>query len=485
MHSILLSSDSYKHSHFLQYPFGTEAISSYVEARVGKEGTDQITLFLGIQAFIRQYLSEPITYSDIEEAKCLLEDHGLPFNEAGWRQVVSKHGGFLPIEIQALPEGTLVKRGTPLVQVRNTDPELPWLTSFVETALLRSIWYPSSVATLSFLAKAIIYDGLLRSSDDPEAGLPFKLHDFGARGVSSSESAALGGLAHLVNFQGTDTLEAIQAVFALYPGPQDMPGFSIPASEHSTMTSWGEAGESAAYGNMMDRFGGGLFSIVSDSYDLWFALQTIYGVTLKEKIENLEGKLIVRPDSGDPVETPLRVMRELWEAFGGTVNSKGYKVLHPKVGVIQGDGMSGPTIGALVSRMLIEGWSVDNIAFGMGGGLLQAHTRDDMRFAMKANAINFGDGWVDVQKRPATDPTKASKAGRQIVWRNAAGEICHGRDEAGVMGVSDTVLLRTVYKDGEAFFEETFDQVRARAHEELKAFHARVFPAREPEAAAA
>lgn len=485
MNNIILSADSYKHSHFLQYPPGTQQISSYVEARVGNSEVEQVTMFLGIQAFIRQYLDEPITMVDVDEAEGILIAHGLPFNRAGWERIVLHHGGFLPIEIQALPEGSVVPRGTPMVQVHNTDPELPWLTSFIETALLRSIWYPSSVATLSFLVKSVIYDGLLTTSDVPLAGLPFKLHDFGARGVSSGESAALGGLAHLVNFKGTDTLEALQAVLCLYPGASDMPGFSIPASEHSTMTAWGQSRERDAYANMLTQFGSGMFSVVSDSYDLWNAVQNIYGSDLKEKIQNIDGKLIVRPDSGDPVATPLRVLNELWDIFGGTVNSKGFKVLHPKIGVIQGDGMDSHKIGILIRSMISEGWSIDNIAFGMGGGLLQGHTRDDMRFAMKANAINYGDGWVDLQKKPATDPSKASKAGRQAVYYDD-NRVCVMREDAylAVRGNKPNNMLRTVYANGELHNEETFAQVRDRAHDEMLAFHARVFNSESVEVAA-
>lgn len=484
MNNIILSADSYKHSHFLQYPEGTQHISSYIEARVSNPDMEQITMFLGIQAFIRQYLDNPITMADVIEAESVLVPHGLPFNREGWERIVNHHGGYLPIGIQALPEGSVVPRGTPMVQVHNTDPELPWLTSFIETALLRSIWYPSSVATLSFLTKAVIYDGLLKTSDDPLAGLPFKLHDFGGRGASSGESAALGGLAHLVNFKGTDTLEAIQAILWLYPDTDEMPAFSIPASEHSTMTAWGRDGETQAYANMIHQFGNGMFSVVSDSYDLWNAVQNIYGSDLKEKIENIDGKLVVRPDSGDPVATPLRVLQELWDIFGGTVNSKGFKVLHPKIGVIQGDGMSAHTIGALINAMINEGWSVDNIAFGMGGGLLQAHMRDDMSFAMKANAIDTGDGWKDLQKKPATDPLKASKAGRQAVFLLDGEVIETCREDQAPDEMRPYNLLRPVYENGKLLNEESFAQVRDRAQAEMLSFHDRVICEKKTEAAA-
>lgn len=464
--NLLLSTDSYKHSHFWQYPHHARFVSSYIEARKGSD-KKQITQFFGLQAFIREYLMKPITELDIAEASGTLELHGLPFNEAHWEIIRDEHRGFLPIEIQALREGTIVPRGVPMIQVRNTDPRFPWLTSFIETALLRSVWYPSSVATLSFITKAIIYDALRKTSDDPEGQIPFKLHDFGARGVSSSESAGIGGAAHLLNFKGTDTLEALMFVDEHYY-PENCAGFSIPASEHSTMTSWGKEGERAAYENMMDEFGHGLFSIVSDSYDLFNAIEKIFGEELKEKILALEGKFIVRPDSGNPVTTPIAVIKKLWDIFGGTVNSKGYKVLNPKLGVIQGDGMNGTSIANLVTGLVAEGFSIDNIAFGMGGGLLQGHMRDDMRFAMKANAIDFGNGWLDVQKKPATDPSKASKAGRQAVIRDASDELVAIREDA--LPADGHNELQTVYKDGRHFNIEYWEELTAYAHMQLVDF---------------
>lgn len=467
--NILLSTDSYKHSHYLQYPPGAENISSYIEAREGSspQPWGRYTQFFGLQAFIADYLLRPFTQADIDEAAEVLDQHGLPFNRADWTMILNDYGGYLPLDVQALPEGTIVPRGTPMVQVSNTDAKFPWLTSFIETALLRSIWYPSSVATKSFFAKRAIYAALKQTSDDPDGQIPFKLHDFGARGVSSSESAGLGGAAHLLNFKGTDTLEAILAVQRYYQ-PESMPGFSIPASEHSTMTSWGQLQEQDAYQNMIDRFGAGLVSIVADSYDLFYAVEKIFGEHLHDKIVKMPGKLIVRPDSGDPVETPVTVLEMLWARFGGTVNSKGYRVLHPKIGVIQGDGMNMDSIQRLLFRMVKWGYSVDNIAFGMGGGLLQDHLRDDHRFAMKANAVSFGDGWVDVRKKPATDPSKASKAGRLAVYRDERGLRTCRVDSADYS--AETNLLRSVYSHGRRINFESWEAITARAHTELVEF---------------
>ncbi len=458
MTNLLLATDSYKHSHFLQYPPKATHVSAYVEAR--KNLFSESLIFFGLQAFLLDRLMKPITLDDVEEAEMITGAHGEPFNKQGWRDIVTKHGGFLPLEIKALPEGLVVPAGVPLIQVENTDPTMPWLTTFIETVLLRGIWYPSTVATLSGLAKRKIMAGLQKTSDDPVGQVMFKLHDFGARGVSSGESAALGGLAHLVNFMGTDTMEALLAARRFYGA--DIAGFSIPAAEHSTITSWGPAGETDAYANMLKQFSGEgrLVAVVSDSYDLWNAIQSIWGGALKEKVLATGGTLVVRPDSGDPVVTPVKALRLLWEIFGVTVNSKGFKVLHPAVRVIQGDGMNVESIGRLVDRLIEEGFSLDNIAYGMGGGLLQQVNRDTMRFAMKANAIRFdGGAWQDVSKKPATDPTKASLAGRQAVI-DVGGQLQATRLD---LIEERQNLLKPVWRNGELLVRTTFDEVRQRA----------------------
>ncbi|MBA4045314.1 MAG: nicotinate phosphoribosyltransferase [Erythrobacter sp.] len=456
--NIILATDSYKHSHFLQYPPEARAISAYIEARPN-DFADEV-LFLGLQPFLIDYLARPISQADIDEAEAICAAHGVPFNRAGWQIILDEHGGFLPLEIRALPEGMIVPTGVPLVQLETTDPRLPWLATFIETALLRAVWYPTTVATLSRQCRLIIRAGLDETSDDPEGQLPFKLHDFGARGVSSGESAALGGMAHLVNFMGTDTMEGLMAARRYYGA--DMAGFSIPAAEHSTMTSWGREREEAAYANMLDAFDGEgrSVAVVSDSYDLDAALTGIWGGSLRDKVLARKGTLVVRPDSGDPVETPLRTVKTLWEAFGGTINAKGFRVLDPHVRVIQGDGMTPATIARLIDRLIAEGFAIDNIAFGMGGGLLQLVNRDTLRFAMKANAMRDAEGvWHDVAKAPATDPGKASKAGRQAVVRDD-GRLTARRFEA--VAEADNVLV-PVWRNGTILVRHSFDDMRARA----------------------
>lgn len=456
--NLILNTDSYKASHYLQYPPGTQTVSSYIEARGGRFARG---LFFGLQAFVKAYLLRPITRADIDEADALFAAHGVPFFRAGWEHILSAHDGLLPLEIEALPEGMVVPTGTALVQVRNTDPQAYWLTSYMETALLRAIWYPTTVATLSWQTKQVIRQALVATCDDPEAQLPFKLHDFGARGVAAHEAAALGGMAHLVNFKGTDTVAALVAARRYYGA--EMAGFSIPAAEHSTITAWGRDGEAAAYGNMLAQFAqpGKLVAVVSDSYDIYRAVSEIWGQQLRETVRQSGATVVIRPDSGTPEDVVPEVLTRLYDAFGGRVNGKGYRVLADCVRVIQGDGVDVDSIGVILQRIQAAGFSTENVAFGMGGGLLQKVNRDTMSFAMKASAIEINGAWRDVYKQPVTDQGKHSKRGRLAVVRNATG-IQTLRHEA-LAGQAN--LLRPVFRNGALLVDDTFEEVRRRSNE--------------------
>lgn len=456
----ILSADSYKCSHWLQYPPGTEQVSSYIEARPGAQYEDVV--FFGLQAWLKQLAAIRIDPTDVDEAREIITAHGEPFNYAGWTRIVYEHHGKLPLEIEAIPEGTVVKPGTCLVQVTNTDPQLPWLTSYVETAMLRAVWYPTTVASVSFAVKKTIARYLAETSDGPADQVLFKLHDFGARGASSAETAALGGMAHLVNFMGTDTMEALVAARRFYGAT--MAGFSIPAAEHSTITSWGPKGEEAAFGNMLDQFAGPgkVLAVVSDSYDLGHAVDVLWGQKLRQRVIDSGGTVVVRPDSGDPVNVVLAVLRSLANSYGAVKNSKGFFVLPDCIRVIQGDGCSPATIAAILDAMKTCLFSADNIAFGMGGGLLQQVNRDTLNFAMKANAINIGGHWNDVYKEPKGDPLKASKRGRLAV------DMIDGatrRREAVPFGSN---LMRLVYLNGKLPVSDDLDTIRARASAGLK-----------------
>ena len=455
--NLILNTDSYKASHFLQYPAGVEVVSSYIEARGGQFKN---ALFFGLQAFLKETLSKPVTRADIDEAEALFAAHGVPFFRQGWEHIVQQHGGFLPIEIEALPEGSIIPNGNALVQVRNTDPQAYWLTSYLETALLRAVWYPTTVATLSWQVKQTLRQALETTCDNLAAELPFKLHDFGARGVSSHESAALGGMAHLVNFRGTDTVAALLAAKRYYGA--DMAGFSIPAAEHSTITAWGRDGEADAYANMLTQFAqpGKLLAVVSDSYDIYHAVSELWGKQLRAQVENSGATVVIRPDSGVPEDIVPEVLQRLYAEFGGRVNAKGYKVLNDCVRVIQGDGVDVDSIKVIVQRIQQAGFSTENVAFGMGGGLLQKVNRDTLSFAMKASAIRINGDWRDVYKQPVTDSGKNSKRGRLAVIRDA-GAIKTIREDALSW---ESNLLRPVFRHGELLVDDDFDTIRARSN---------------------
>lgn len=464
--NLLLNTDSYKASHWLQYPPGTDATFFYVESR---GGVYDRTVFFGLQAILKQYLSAPITHADIDEAKELYAAHGEPFNEAGWRDIVDRLGGHLPVRIRAVPEGTVVPTHQALVTIESTDANAYWVPSYLETMLLR-LWYPVTVATISWHAKQTIRQFLERTSDDPAGQLPFKLHDFGARGVSSAESAAIGGCAHLVNFMGTDTVSGLLAAKAYYRAP--MAGFSIPAAEHSTITSWGREREVDAYRNMLKQFAkpGAIVAVVSDSYDIYHAIREHWGTTLKDEVIASGATVVIRPDSGDPVAVVHQCMELLDEAFGHTVNGKGYKVLN-HVRVIQGDGINPTSIRAILERITSAGYATDNIAFGMGGALLQQLNRDTQKFALKCSAARVDGRWIDVYKDPVTDKGKQSKRGRMTLLTHreygsfktvpVPPEAASLADVEKPLGFDDA--MTTVWENGRLLQDWTFEAIRARA----------------------
>lgn len=455
--NLILLADSYKYSQFNQYPKGTEYVYSYIQSRGGDYGTG---VFLGWQAFSRQYLSKPITMADIDEAELILKAHGVPFYREGWEYIVKEHEGRLPLRVKTLPEGVKFDPmgNVPLVTIVNTDPKCFWLTSFLETALVRAIWYPTTVASNSYASRMVIKDFLERTGD--LGGLDFKLHDFGARGVSSTESAGLGGLAHLATgFMGTDTVSALLAARRYYDC--DMAGFSIPAMEHSTVTSWGRENEVDSYRNMLKQYGkpGAIFAAVSDSYDIYNATYQLWGTELKQEVIDSGATVVIRPDSGVPHVVVLEVVKLLDLTFGHTVNGKGYKVLN-NVRVIQGDGITTREIFRILQNLELAGYSADNVAFGQGGALLQQVNRDTMRFAMKCSAICVDGSWRDVYKDPVGDPGKRSMRGRFDVIRDAGDNF--KAVPFGTTAASNA--LETRFLNGQAFNETNFSEIRARVN---------------------
>lgn len=452
MPNLLLQTDSYKLTHFDFYPPRTQYVYSYLESRGGMFPE---TVFFGLQPILKQLAGPVFNGFDIERAKEFAEAHfgrNNAFNYAGWYHLFNKHDGYLPIKIKAVPEGMTVPVGNVLMTVENTDGEFPWLTNYLETLLLK-VWYPTTVATLSREIKKVIKDFYVQTGSNLD-GLDFKLHDFGYRGVSSEESAAIGGAAHLVNFLGSDTIAGILFLREHYGAA--MAGYSIPATEHSTMTAWGKENEYAAYKNVLDRYPDGLVAIVADSYDLSHTVNTEFGWKLRSQILQRNGTLVVRPDSGNPPFVVVMVLDALSSKFGSTVNAAGFKVLPPQVRVIQGDGVNYASIISVLANMKAHGWAAENVAFGMGGALLQQLNRDTQQFAIKCSSVTIDGKEQDVWKEAIG---KESKRGRLVLGHDGKSFRTVKRDPY----IAQQDILETVFLNGEVTKEYTLDDVRERA----------------------
>lgn len=456
----LLSTDSYKMGHFRQYPAGTERVYSYFESRGSAPAFGLTeTVFFGLQYLLDALAGAYFTAADIDDAERMCRLHfgnDRNFNRAGWQHILGVHGGRLPVRIRAVPEGTVVPTHNCLMTIENTDPQCYWLTNWLETQLVQ-VWYPTTVATQSRAMKKVLLEHL-RTSGDP-ATIDFRLHDFGCRGVSSIETAALGCAAHLVNFKGTDTLPGLELLARTYG--EACGGVSIPASEHSTITSWGEEHELDAMRNMLAQYSDGMVACVSDSFDIFRACGEYWGGALRDQVMGRDGTLVIRPDSGDPATVICRVLEILGAKFPITVNVKGFKVLDPHVRVIQGDGIDFHSLGKILAAVTAAGWSADNLVFGSGGGLLQKVNRDTLKFAFKCSSIIVGGKTRDVYKRPVTDNGKRSKSGRFKLIREP--------DGAGprylTVQESDPGddVLETVFENGEVIRRTSLAEVRRRA----------------------
>ncbi len=457
--NIILLTDSYKQTHWKMYPPQTQTIYSYLEPRQGGEYRE--VMFFGLQYFLKKYFAGVVVSAEkIERAAPFLAAHfGNPevFNRTGWEHVVEEHGGTLPMEIKAAPEGIVLPESNVMLTIENTCPHCAWLVNHLET-LLVELWYPCTVGTISRQMKKVIQAGLERSGTSTDEVLSLKLQDFGFRGATSPESAALGGAAHLVNFRGSDTLAACELLMEYYAA--EMPGVSIPAAEHSVITVWGEEGEGDAFQHILQQYPEGLVSVVSDSWDVLRACKELWGARLKTDIQQRRGCVVVRPDSGPPEVVVPDCLDTLGAQFGYTLNSKGYRVLPETIRLIQGDGIKRQTVAGIVDAILARGWSMDCITFGSGGGLLQDCNRDTQSFAMKC-AYSVVDGEErDVYKRPATDPMKDSKRGRlMLAWSEE--DKRYVTLPQGTPGATDVLI--PVFRNGEVLHTWTVEQVRARA----------------------
>lgn len=464
---ISVLTDSYKAGHFEQYPEAKQ-MTAYGEFRTHYKGMeDERVVYAGIRYLVENFICKRWTVKDVEMADLFYKTHNVPFTpypfpKELFLKAVKENDGYLPVKLQSLREGSVVYKHTPVYQLtagegtRFNDAELSRLVTFLET-ILTQVWYPSNVATLSRQTRQEIQNYFdLTVDEDAHWLVDSRLHDFGFRGCASVEQSVIGGLAHLLSFAGSDTMSAcFYGQFYLNGGKPI--AMSIPATEHSVMTSWDT--ELEAVLNMVDKYGHGLFATVADSYDYEAFLRNVLPVVaplVKEK----GGTHVVRPDSGDPVECVLLGLELCGEAYGYYVNAKGYKVLYNSA-VIQGDGINYDIIKDILKAVKDAGWSVQNVAFGMGAGLLQKHNRDTMSFATKLCQIVYADGSErDIMKSPKGDTGKFSLPGKLKVIRIDGVPYAFPED----YDVDGEDELVTVYDCGpiEGVWDESFEDTRAR-----------------------
>ena len=445
--NILLDADSYKVNMYKQYPPGTQYVYSYVSARSKEE---KPMVFFGLQEILMK-LAVRITRDDVEEAAKEWSTLDNSFNKDSWMQIVEKHNGKLPLDIKAVEEGTVLATQNVVLTIVNTDPEFYWLTTWVETALQR-LWYTSTVATRSYRIRMDIKRALEISGD--VSGLDWKLHEMGSRATSCAEHSALGAMAHLTVFNGTDTLVGRIKANEIYEASSNCAG-TIPAMEHSTVTSWGREREMDAYMNMyvehlLDR-PNAMCSIVMDSYDILSAIEG-YSWHLRNVIDN-GGITVIRIDSGEPQELLPQILNIAEKCYKYSVNDKGYKVFD-KIRFIWSDGVAEESINFILEYLLVNGWSADNFAYGVGGYLIQKVNRDTFSFAMKCSAAVIEDKVVRVSKDPVTAAYKKSLSGFLALAKNNG-------DYITVEGTKDSGgLLQPVFYNGDILRIQKFDDIR-------------------------
>jgi nicotinamide phosphoribosyltransferase len=472
--------DAYKIDHRRMYPHGTKAVYNNWTARGSRiDGVDKVVLF-GLQAFFAKVLEEMFGewFARDEDDVCAeYEARTMSVvgpNTVGVEHIRALHRlGYLPLRFCALPEGTEVPLRVPMFTVENTLDEFFWLTNYIESVMSAEIWMPCTTATLAVRMRRQL-DWYASVSSDNLSFVDWQGHDFSFRGMASLEAAAASGAAHLLAFTGTDSLVALDWIDHYYPGSNvAVIGGSVPASEHSVMCAGGELGEEATFEHILNIYPTGIVSVVSDTWNLWSVLQDILP-GMRDKIMNRDGKLVVRPDSGDPVlilcgdpdadvNDPAHagVVELLWRAFGGTVNSHGLRELDSHIGVIYGDSITFERATAICERLVMAGYASTNVVFGIGSYTYQYVTRDTFGFAMKATWANVNGEGRDLYKDPVTDNgVKKSARGRLAVVRGDDGEL--SLIEQATAEQEATSLLQPVWENGKTLISYSWDEVAAR-----------------------
>lgn len=474
--SFIWDLDAYKVGHMSQYPKDTEYIYSVMQLR--SDRYFEKTPIIGLQYLIKEYLTQKISQEEvnqlIEELKLMNVYH--PDTEEKLNNLVKL--GYIPLEIKAIPEGSIVELPNAICTIKNTLPGYHWVVGFFETLLLK--WW-SALATASCSLKyREIVDKFFKKTSDNEEIKPFMVHDFGSRGCMTPEGAAFTGMAHALNFNGSDTIMSIPLIRKFY-NAEGMIISSVPASEHSIMCSYGREEELSAFENMLKLYPTGVVSIVSDTYD-WYNVMDNFTLKLKDKILMRDGKTVFRPDSGDPIEIicgtitekiadrdldkysakELGGIRALDKVFGHTINSKGYKVLNAKVGLIYGDGMYLQRYEKTLEILEKLGYSAENLTIGVGG-ILRNHTRDTLGAAFKATCVKRNNkDWMPIMKDPVTDKKKKSYCGFIGVEKE------DGKYVTKPLKDIKNDKLTTVFRNGELIKDYKWEEIKERYNKECK-----------------
>lgn len=485
--SAMLLCDFYKLSHRSQYPEKTEVVYSTWTPRASRiEGIDKVVSF-GQQAFIKEYLIEFFNTNFFNRSKGdVVNEYSriikatLGTTSPETQHIEELHDlGYLPLLIKSVDEGTLIPLRVPMMTIQNTDKRFFWLTNYIESLASCELWQAATSATLAHQYKKLL-DKYADETSSLEGFTQFQGHDFSMRGMSSLKSAISSGMGHLVSFVGTDTIPAIQAAEVFYGANVDneLVGTSIPATEHSVQCTYGNDLEyikrmiSVIHPN-------GLVSVVSDGYDYWNVIGNVLPA-LKDIIMARKGgpvgdKVVIRPDSGDPVKivcgdpngaTELErkgTIEALYDIFGGTVNSKGYKELDSHIGCIYGDAITVLRAEEICKQLKAKGFASTNIVYGIGSYTYQYNTRDTFGFALKSTLCVINGDEKQIFKDPKTDDgIKKSLKGRVAVFQNTNGEI---RAEDNLyLGQGEFVgdLLKPIFKNGVLLKETTLSEIRTK-----------------------
>lgn len=483
----LMDTDAYKLDHRRQYPEGTTGVLSNFTNRGSRIERVTHVVHFGLQAFLQSWAIdawEPFWAADEDEVAALYEEFTtsvLGPNDIGSDHIRALHRlGYLPLKFSSLPEGTRVPLRVPSFTVENTLPEFYWLVNYIETVMSASIWQASTSATTAHEFHKLLRAWAIFTTGSDE-GAQWQGHDFSFRGMAGREAAAASAAGHLLSFTGSDNLNAINFVNENYPGDNGLILGSVPATEHSVMCAGGsdEGEEQATFERLLRLYPSGIVSVVSDTWDLWNVLTNIVP-SLKDDILARDGKLVIRPDSGNPVDilcgtdrlgpyssvhTPAErgVIELLWETFGGTTNELGYKVLDPHIGAIYGDSITYDRAEEIFHRLAAKGFASTNVVFGVGSYTYQYVTRDTFASAVKATWVEIDGVGHDIAKDPITDNgTKKSAKGRLAVVPDHLGELMLVDGEEGAyLEAQGITRLDPVWSDGKFIRKQSFADVRA------------------------